>query len=98
MKKDRARTRIGRISSLGLVEMTRKRTGESVTEALTSVCPTCVGRGRVPSSDTISLWVERDGSWDIRAAGGAIGGNRGEWGMDSRAAGGQGGSDGCVEV
>jgi ribonuclease G len=60
LKRDRARTRIGRISSLGLVEMTRKRTGESVTEALTDVCPTCTGRGRVPSSDTVSLWVERD--------------------------------------
>jgi ribonuclease G len=60
LKRDRARTRIGRISSLGLVEMTRKRTGESVTEALTSVCPSCLGRGRVPSSDTVSLWVERD--------------------------------------
>lgn len=60
LKKDRARTRIGRISSLGLVEMTRKRTGESVTESLTSICPTCTGRGRVPSSDTVSLWVERD--------------------------------------
>lgn len=60
LKRDRARTRIGRISSLGLVEMTRKRTGESVTEAITSVCPTCAGRGRVPSSDTVSLWVERD--------------------------------------
>jgi ribonuclease G len=40
--------------------MTRKRTGESVTEALTSVCPTCEGRGRVASSDTVSLWIERD--------------------------------------
>jgi len=60
LARDRARTRIGRISSLGLVEMTRKRTGESVTEALTSVCPMCTGRGRVASSDTVSLWVERD--------------------------------------
>lgn len=60
MKRDRARTRIGRISSLGLVEMTRKRTDESVTEAITEVCPSCLGRGRVPSSETVSLWVERD--------------------------------------
>lgn len=60
LKHDRARTRVGRISSLGLVEMTRKRTGESVTEAITAVCPTCSGHGRVPSSETISLWVERD--------------------------------------
>ncbi|MEO7453790.1 MAG: Rne/Rng family ribonuclease [Fimbriimonadales bacterium] len=58
--RDRARTRIGRISSLGLVEMTRKRTGESVTQSITSACITCGGRGRVPSSQTVSLWVERD--------------------------------------
>jgi ribonuclease G len=60
LSRDRARTRIGRISSLGLVEMTRKRTGESVTESITSACPTCGGRGRVPSSQTVSLWMERD--------------------------------------
>lgn len=60
LKRDRARTRVGRVSSLGLVELTRKRTDESVTEALTSVCPTCSGQGRVPSNDTVSLWVERD--------------------------------------
>jgi ribonuclease G len=60
LARDRARTRIGRISSLGLVEMTRKRTGESVTESITSACATCGGRGRVPSSQTVSLWVERD--------------------------------------
>ena len=60
LSRDRARTRIGRISSLGLVEMTRKRTGESVTASITSACPTCGGRGRVPSSQTVSLWVERD--------------------------------------
>lgn len=60
LSRDRARTRIGRISSLGLVEMTRKRTGESVTESITSSCPICSGRGRVPSSQTVSLWVERD--------------------------------------
>lgn len=57
---DRARTRIGRVSSLGLVEITRKRTGESVTEAITEICPTCAGRGRINSRDTVSLWVERD--------------------------------------
>lgn len=60
LTRDRARTRVGRISSLGLVEMTRKRTGESVTEAISELCPTCAGRGRVPSSETVSLWVERD--------------------------------------
>jgi len=60
LERDRARTRVGKISSLGLVEMTRKRTGESVTEAITDLCPTCAGRGRIPSRETISLWIERD--------------------------------------
>ncbi|MBL8048834.1 MAG: Rne/Rng family ribonuclease [Chthonomonas sp.] len=60
LEKDRARTRVGKISSLGLLEITRKRTSESVTEALTEVCPTCLGRGRIPSANTISLNIERD--------------------------------------
>ncbi|MCE9559492.1 MAG: Rne/Rng family ribonuclease [Armatimonadetes bacterium] len=60
LEKDRARTRVGKISSLGLVEITRKRTGESVTEAITDLCPTCAGRGRISSAETISLWIERD--------------------------------------
>lgn len=60
LERDRARTRVGRISSLGLVEITRKRTGESVTEAITALCPTCEGRGRIPSTDTVGLWIERE--------------------------------------
>lgn len=60
LERDRARTRVGKISSLGLVELTRKRTGESVTEAITDVCPMCEGRGRTPSKETVSLWIERD--------------------------------------
>lgn len=60
LERDRARNRVGRISSLGLVEITRKRTGESVTEAITDLCPTCQGRGRIASKETVSLWIERD--------------------------------------
>lgn len=58
--RDQARTRVGKISSLGLIEITRKRTGESVTEAITEICPTCMGRGRIASHETVSLWIERD--------------------------------------
>jgi ribonuclease G len=60
LERDRARTRVGKISSLGLIEITRKRTGESVTEAISDICPMCLGQGRIPSKDTVSLWVERD--------------------------------------
>ncbi|MFZ4507409.1 MAG: Rne/Rng family ribonuclease [Fimbriimonas sp.] len=60
LEKDRARTRVGRISSLGLVELTRKRTGESVTQEITEICPMCQGVGRISSKETVSLLVERD--------------------------------------
>lgn len=58
--KDRARTRVGRVSSLGLIELTRKRTGESVTQEITEICPMCAGVGRIASKETVSLWIERD--------------------------------------
>jgi len=60
LERDRARTRIGKISSLGLLELTRKRTGESVTQEITESCPMCMGVGRIPSKETVSLWIERD--------------------------------------
>jgi len=60
LERDRARTRVGKVSSLGLIEITRKRTGESVTEAISDVCPMCEGQGRIPSKETVSLWIERD--------------------------------------
>lgn len=60
LTKDRARTRVGRVSSLGLVEITRKRTGESVTQEITEICPMCEGVGRISSKETVSLWIERD--------------------------------------
>lgn len=69
---DRARTRVGRISSLGLVEITRKRTGESVTEAISDACPMCLGQGRVPSKETVSLWIERDMRRKIQEPGNAF--------------------------
>jgi ribonuclease G len=60
LRKDRTRTKICHISPLGLVEMTRKRTGETLTELVTEPCPYCQGRGRVESAETVSLRVERE--------------------------------------
>ena len=60
LRKDRTRTKISHISPLGLIEMTRKRTGETLTEIVTEPCPYCQGRGRVESAETISLKIERD--------------------------------------
>lgn len=60
LRKDRTRTKISHISPLGLIEMTRKRTGETLTELVTEPCPYCQGRGRVESAETVSLQIERE--------------------------------------
>jgi len=54
LKKDKARTNILKISELGLVEMTRQRTRESLENQLLSPCPHCEGRGRIKSAVTIA--------------------------------------------
>lgn len=60
LHKDRTRTKICQISPLGLIEMTRKRSGETLAEIVTDPCPYCQGRGRVESASSISLRVERE--------------------------------------
>jgi ribonuclease G len=60
LKRDRARTKISHISPLGLVQMTRKRTGESVVELLMEPCPYCNGRGRVVAPESVSMDIERE--------------------------------------
>jgi len=45
LSRDKTRTQVFDISELGLVEMTRKRIGEGLVEALSSQCPHCDGRG-----------------------------------------------------
>ena len=59
LKKDKARTNILKISELGLVEMTRQRTRESLENQLLSPCPHCDGRGRIKSPVTIGYDVLR---------------------------------------
>ena len=52
LKSDKARTNVLRISELGLVQMTRKRTSESLERTLMEPCPYCEGRGHVRSVET----------------------------------------------
>ena len=59
IKKDKARTNILKISELGLVEMTRQRTRESLENQLLSPCPYCDGRGRIKSRATIAYEILR---------------------------------------
>jgi len=54
VRKDKARSNVLRISELGLVQMTRKRTRESLEQLLTSPCPHCSGSGRIRSVETLA--------------------------------------------
>jgi ribonuclease G len=51
---------ISSISELGLVEMTRKRTRESLGQILCSSCPVCDGRGRLKTPETICYEIFRE--------------------------------------
>jgi ribonuclease G len=59
-EKDRARTNLLEISSLGLVEMTRKRVGENLGRSLSEHCPYCDGTGLVRSKATVTAEIFRE--------------------------------------
>ena len=59
LKNDRARIQIGRISTFGLLEMSRQRLHPSLVEASTEACAHCHGTGRVRSVESTALHVLR---------------------------------------
>ncbi|HEV2112242.1 MAG TPA: ribonuclease G [Gammaproteobacteria bacterium] len=58
--RDHAKTQVTAVSALGLVEMTRKRTRESLEHVLCAPCPTCEGRGSLKTPETVSYEVFRE--------------------------------------
>jgi ribonuclease G len=60
LEKDHAKTHICEVSSLGLVEMTRKRTRESLEHILCEPCPTCSGRGTLMTAETVCYDIFRE--------------------------------------
>ncbi len=57
---DHARTQVYPFSPLGLVEMTRKRTRDSLGHILCEPCPTCEGRGTVKTVETVCHEIARE--------------------------------------
>ncbi len=60
LQRDHVRTQVCEVSSLGLVEMTRKRTRESLEHVLTSECPACSGRGTMKTAETVCYEITRE--------------------------------------
>jgi len=57
---DRTRMTVNGFTALGLVEMTRKRTRESLAHVLCEPCPTCKGRGEVKTAQTVCYEILRE--------------------------------------
>ncbi|MDH5628541.1 MAG: ribonuclease G [Gammaproteobacteria bacterium] len=60
LERDHAKTHISEVSSLGLVQMTRKRNSESLEHILCEACPTCDSKGSVKTSQTICYEIFRE--------------------------------------
>jgi ribonuclease G len=60
LARDRVRTTVSGFTQLGLVEMTRKRTRESLAHVLCEPCPTCEGRGQVKTARSVCYDILRE--------------------------------------
>ncbi len=66
LARDRARTTVHEFSPLGLVEMTRKRTTDSLARQLCAPCPTCAGRGLLRTAETVTYEIFREVTRAVR--------------------------------
>ena len=71
LKKDRAKTNVLPISGLGLVEMTRKRTRDTLTRVMCRSCPYCEGTGKVKSTLTVCYELVRELTKTLKKSKGA---------------------------
>jgi ribonuclease G len=71
LRRDRAKAAVTRISELGLIEMTRKRTRESLLHHLTEPCAQCEGKGYTKSRRTVAYELLRE----LRRSGNMIAGD-----------------------
>jgi ribonuclease G len=65
--RDRTRVTLSGFTGLGLVEMTRKRTRESLSHILCEPCPACAGRGEVRTAHTVCYDILREILREARA-------------------------------
>ncbi len=59
LKRDKSKTHVLPLSSMGLMEMTRQRAQESLSSSVYAPCPYCQGRGKVKSSMSMSVELQR---------------------------------------
>jgi ribonuclease G len=59
LSRDKAKTQVLQISSVGLMEMTRQRLNESLLDSTLEPCPYCQGRGRIKNTMSMSIEIQR---------------------------------------
>ncbi|MDN6179532.1 MAG: ribonuclease G [Halomonas subglaciescola] len=60
LERDHAKTKCTGVTELGLVQLTRKRTRESLAQTLCEACPTCDGRGKLKTPETVCYEIFRE--------------------------------------
>ncbi|MCP1364586.1 ribonuclease E/G, partial [Halomonas sp. BBD48] len=60
LERDHAKNKLTGVTELGLVQLTRKRTRESLEQTLCEPCPTCQGRGTLKTPETICYEIFRE--------------------------------------
>ncbi|MFQ5659491.1 MAG: ribonuclease E/G [Gammaproteobacteria bacterium] len=66
LERDHSKTTISELTSLGLVQLTRKRTRESLEHILCETCPTCSGRATIKSKETVCYEIFREILREVR--------------------------------
>ncbi len=59
LKRDKAKTQVMQISAIGLMEMTRQRLNESLRDSMYEPCQYCQGKGRIKTTMTMSVEIQR---------------------------------------
>jgi ribonuclease E len=59
LKADRAKIQVGRISTFGLMELSRQRLRPSISESMGVLCPHCRGTGYIHSVETVGIQIIR---------------------------------------
>lgn len=66
LERDHSKVAVSEVTSLGLVQITRKRTRESLEHLLCEPCPTCEARGSVKTKETVCFEIFREISREVR--------------------------------
>ncbi len=66
LSKDNSKIAMSELTSLGLVQLTRKRTRESLEHTLCEACPTCKGKGTIKTAETVCYEIFRDIMREVR--------------------------------